>query len=416
MLNLKLFKMNSSVKIICKKNVLKSGLYPIFLRITINRKCKFYSTPYSCKLTEWDENQGEFRIKFPNAISFNKALHKLKDDAMEVISALEREFKSYNLILFDKYYSQVDIQKLGFKKLFEKEIQTFEDNKQVSYASSMNDTLNALKSFKKNIEDYQFENIDFKFLMDFENFLRKRGANDGGIASYMRNIRTIYNKAINYKIVNKELYPFKEFKISKYKKRDVKKALSIKEFQKLVSFDMGKMNIAKNARYAYIFSYYARGMNFTDLSELKWTDLEDYQFNYNRNKTDILLKIKLPNIPIINEILSFYKIYRLYETEYIFPILMKDVKEYDNKELKKRKDNVRKFYNKQLKNILKECGIDKNITFYTARHTFASNALRKDININIIKQALGHKRLSTTENYLDDFKESEVDDVIAAMF
>lgn len=84
--------------------------------------------------------------------------------------------------------------------------------------------------------------------------------------------------------------------------------------------------------------------------------------------------------------------------------------------MKKRKDSVRSYYNKQLKEILRLCEIDKNIIFYTARYTFATTALRKEININIIKQSLQHKRLSTTENYLDDFKDSEVNSIITGMF
>lgn len=408
--------MNTSIKIVSKKNVLKNGLYPIYLRVTIDRKSKFYSTPFSCKLSEWNENQGEFTSKFRNHLSFNKTLRKMKDSASDAISLLEKDYESYNLILFDKYYSQKDKQGFTFCELFQKESEILYENGQISYSTSMNEALKALQKFKKDLIDYKFENIDFQFLTDFENFLRKRGANDGGIGVYMRNIRTIYNKAINYKIVQPQYYPFRDFKISKYKKRTLRKALTEKEFEILLNFDIEKIPSAKNARYLYIFSYYARGMNFTDLAELKWSDLENHQFNYNRNKTDVLLKVKLPNIPIIDEILQFYKIYKPSETPYIFPILNKIIKEYTPEEMKKRKDSVRSYYNKQLKAILKLCEIDKNITFYTARHTFATTALRKDVNINIIKQSLGHKRLSTTENYLDDFKDSEVDSIIAGMF
>lgn len=408
--------MSASIKIICKKNVLKNGLYPIYLRVTIDRKSKFYSTPFSCKLTEWNENQGEFTSKFRNHISFNKTLRKLKDDASDVISSLEKDFESYNLILFDKYYSKKDQQGFSFYDLFKKEINIFYDNGQISYSTSMKEALNALKQFKKDLNNYKFENIDFQFLTDFENFLRKRGANDGGIGVYMRNIRTIYNKAINYKIVQPQYYPFRDFKISKYKKRNIRKALSENEFQSLINFNTETVPAAKNARYLYIFSYYARGMNFTDLAELKWSDLDSLQFSYNRNKTDVLLKIKLPDIPIIHEILQFYKIYKPFDTPYIFPILNKNLKDCTRDEIKNRKDSVLSYYNKQLKKILELCKIDKKITFYTARHTFATTALRKDVNINVIKQSLGHKRLSTTENYLDDFLESEVDDVIVGMF
>lgn len=408
--------MNSSTKIICKKNALKNGLFPIYLRVTINRKSKFYSTPFSCKLSEWDENQGEFRSKFSNSSSFNKTLRKLKDKAEDVISDLEKEFETYNLVLFDKYFSKKDNEGIGFQELFEKEIKIFYDNEQIKYAISMEATLKALKSFNKNLSKHLFENIDFQFLTDFENFLRKRGSNDGGIGVNMRNIRTIYNKAINYKIVQPQYYPFRDFKISKYKKRNIRKALTEAEFQTLLEFDINIIPAAKNAWYTYIFSYYARGMNFTDLAELKWSDIENNQFHYTRNKTDVLLKVKLPNQPIIKELFSFYKIYQPFKTKYIFPILEKDEKEYSELEKITRKDNVRSYYNKQLRLILKACNIDKNITFYTARHTFATTALRKDVNINIIKQSLGHKKLSTTENYLEDFNDNEVDDVIVGMF
>ncbi|SUX46624.1 site-specific integrase [Chryseobacterium indoltheticum] len=408
--------MNTSIKIVSKKNVLKNGLYPIYLRVTIDRKSKFYSTPFSCKLSEWNENQGEFTSKFRNHLSFNKTLRKMKDSASDAISLLEKDYESYNLILFDKYYSQKDKQGLTLCELFQKEIIIFYENGQISYSTSMKEALNALKQFKKDLHKYKFENIDFQFLTDFENFLRKRGANDGGIGVYMRNIRTIYNKAINYKIVQPQYYPFRDFKISKYKKRNIRKALNENEFLALLNFDTNLLPAAKNARYLYIFSYYARGMNFTDLAELKWSDLDNLQFSYNRNKTDVLLKIKLPDIPVINEIFDFYKIYKPYNTPYIFPILNRNIKECTIDQIKTRKDSVLRYYNKQLKKILEICKIDKKITFYTARHTFATTALRKDVNINVIKQSLGHKRLSTTENYLDDFLESEVDDVIVGMF
>ncbi len=92
------------------------------------------------------------------------------------------------------------------------------------------------------------------------------------------------------------------------------------------------------------------------------------------------------------------------------------MKDYTSEELKKRKDSVRSFYNKQLKLIMKELKIDKNIYFYSARHTFANIALRNNININVIKQSLGHKRLSTTENYIEDFFENEIDEIIERIF
>ena len=408
--------MSASIIIVCKKKVLKTGLFPIYLRVTIDRKSSFYSTPFSCNLSEWNDAQGEFTTKFRNYLNFNKTLRKLKDDASDTIDLLEKKYGQYNLIHFDKYYSLKEKKGLSFLELFKKEKEILSQNDQVNYAMSMDNAISALQRFKSDIDKYSFENIDFQFLTDFENFLRKGGANDGGIGVYMRNIRTIYNKAINYKIVQPQFYPFREFKISKFKKREIRKALTETEFKSVLDFEINTMLTAKNARFLYIFSYYARGMNFTDLAELKWSDLDNNHFNYVRNKTEVFLKIKLPNLPVIEEILKFYKLYRPFETPYIFPILKKNLDLYTAEELIARKDSVRCYYNIQLKKMLKSCGIEKNITFYTARHTFATTALRKDVNINIIKQSLGHKRISTTETYLDDFLDNEVDQVITNMF
>ena len=408
--------MNASIKIVCKKNALSSGLYPIYLRVTIDRKSKFYSLPYSCKLSEWNESQGQFNNKFRNSITFNKALQKVKDKAYDAITQLEKDFDSYNLILFDKYYEKEESNCNTFCQLFEKEIQILNDNGQVGYAGSMDFTLVTLKKFKKNLESYKFENIDYLFLTEFENFLRKGGANDGGICVYMKNIRAIYNRAIKYKIVLPQYYPFREFKISKFKRTKIRKALSSDEFQFLLDFDISQQPAAKNARYLYIFSFYARGMNFSDISELKWTDLKENKFCYSRNKTKAILKIELPKLPIIDEILAFYKVYRPFDTPYIFPILKKLEKEYTEKELMDRKNNVRSHYNKELKLLFKSKNIDKQINFYSARHTFATTAMRNNVNINIIKQSLGHKKLSTTENYLDDFTDNEVNNEINKMF
>ncbi|MFN3773427.1 tyrosine-type recombinase/integrase [Cloacibacterium normanense] len=408
--------MNASVKIICKKNSLKNGLFPIYLRVTIDRKSKFYSLPFSCKLSEWNEKQGEFNKKFPNYISINKAIRKTKENAYDVISKLEQDYHCYNLILFDKYYSNQSNSSISFCELFEKEIKILYDNEQTGYADSMNFTLFTLKKFKKNLYTYKLENIDYLFLTDFENFLRKGGANDGGICVYMKNIRAIYNRGINYKIVQPQYYPFRDFKISKYKKRKIRKALNEKELKTFIDFDTNKLPASKNARNLYLFSYFARGMNFTDLAELKWSDLDDNQFTYVRNKTHVFLKIKLPDNPYLKEILEFYKIYRPFDTPYIFPILKKEKELYTDKELRNRKDSVKSHYNKELKKILIMCKIDKNIHFYTARHTFATAALRNNVNINIIKQSLGHKKLSTTESYLDDFNDHEVNYEINKIF
>ena len=53
---------------------------------------------------------------------------------------LEQDYESYNLILFDKYYSRKMDEDISFKEFFEREIKNLLNNSQVSYAKSMQNT------------------------------------------------------------------------------------------------------------------------------------------------------------------------------------------------------------------------------------------------------------------------------------
>ena len=50
--------------------------------------------------------------------------------------------------------------------------------------------------------------------------------------------------------------------------------------------------------------------------------------------------------------------------------------------------------------IAQECGIDKNVTPHTFRHTFATLLLEEDVDICSIQHILGHSSISTTQIYL----------------
>lgn len=53
-----------------------------------------------------------------------------------------------------------------------------------------------------------------------------------------------------------------------------------------------------------------------------------------------------------------------------------------------------------LRRIVQECGIEKNVTPHTFRHTFATLLLEEDVDVYSIQHILGHSSISTTQIYL----------------
>lgn len=401
--------MKASVKIILKKTILNDGTLPVNLRITIDRKSKFYKTPYNALPKFWNDKLGEFTSKFPNYLQCNRILNSIKQNASKILDIMIEEKYNFSLESFDSLFRPEELKKLSFIAYFEERKLQLKESGKISSSSSYRDTISALTRFNPTITTYDFTKINYDFLIAFESSLRANGCNDGGIGVYMRNIRAIYNSAIKSKIVSNEFYPFKDYAISKLKSSKVKKALTKQDLQLLLDYNISENKEGVKALYAYLFSFYCRGMNFTDLAELKWEEIDLSSFTYVRNKTGIKLNVKIPDNTYMRTILNYFKIYRPFDTDYIFPILEKDEKLYTKEELRDRKKSVLNYYGKLLNTIALQCGIKNKVTFYTARHTFATLSLKKGINTVMIKQALGHQSIKTTETYLEDFNTTELD-------
>lgn len=85
-----------------------------------------------------------------------------------------------------------------------------------------------------------FSDIDASWLIQFEKWLLDKGYTETSASLRFRTLRSVFNKAIEKKIVRKDIYPFDTFKISKLSTKTKKSAISKDEIKIILHLDLSK--------------------------------------------------------------------------------------------------------------------------------------------------------------------------------
>lgn len=398
----------ATFKIVLKDKALSNGLFPIYLRITKDRKRKYISTGFSCELSHWNENKSEFRKSYKDYVQKNAVLQNLKNRAEKIFSDALAIGEDITLSEFEeKFFNFKKDKKVNLLEFWNEKIENLITAKQVGNARAYRDTKNSFFNFIGTKKELFFKDITPELLNKYELFLRSNGGTDGGISVKMRTIRALYNSAIQTGLASKEHYPFNTYKISKLKSGNSKRALEYDDVEKIINLDLEQYFDLIDTRNYFVFSYYTRGMNFYDMMLLEWEDIQADKIIYTRRKTKTRFSIKI--LEPVREILDYYKAQQK-NTKYVFPILTSD--DLTPMQIEYRKDKILKKYNKELKKIASICGIEAKITSYVARHSFATNLKQKGISTDIISEAMGHQNLAITQAYLKDLENSVIDDAM----
>jgi integrase len=399
-----------SIKIVLKKKKLSSGKYPIFLRIIMDRKSIFFRTPYTSEVKEWDASQGKFNDKSTDYLYKNRVLLKFQDRATIVITQLEQEKVYYTLDDVERVLRiETNPQSNNVYPFWQEIISEFKLAGRTGNARIHAEALKSVNKFHNN-KELTFQQINPEFLEKYEAWLRSTGGTDGGIGVRMRSIRGIFNSAINRGRIKENIYPFKIYKISKLKGKGIKKALSLKDVHKITELDLSNYPTLIDTRNYFVFSFYTRGMNFADMMTLKWSDIAEDRIYYTRSKTKKNFQIKI--LSPVQEILDYYK-KRKNHTDYVFPILLEENMTYSHLENRRRK--VLKRYNKRLKQIGTLCEIEKPVSSYVARHSYANCLKQKGVATDIISESMGHQNVAITQAYLKELDNSLIDEAMEVL-
>lgn len=256
-------------------------------------------------------------------------------------------------------------------------------------------TLNSFMRFL-NGKDKDWEEVDSDLAQAYQCFLRHNNVCPNTISFYMRNLRAIYNHAVE-KEYTPQRHPFRHVYTGIDK--TVKRALSQTDIQRIQTLDLRREPQQAFARDIFMFSFYTRGMSFVDMAYLTPANLRNGVLTYRRKKTGQPLHIKweAPMQTIVDR-------YTTGNTAFLLPLITRADKDPYRQYL-----NMCHKVNQHLKQVGQRLELPIPLTTYVARHSWASIARSKSIALSVISEALGHDSETTTQIYLASLDASAVD-------
>lgn len=249
-----------------------------------------------------------------------------------------------------------------------------------------------------------FDTIDRAWLERFEAHELLKGRKINGIGIDLRNIRTVFNWAIDNEITTK--YPFRKFSIKTERQQYL--YLNAEEMREVR--DISVEPFMEKYRDLFMLGFYLIGINLSDLLELPSDCVKHGRIQYRRNKTGRLYDIKVE--PEAMAIINKYK-----GEEHLLNVLDGgQVKEASFRrtlgDYLKRIGPVRMEKNGRgalIKKVITP--LHKDMVWYTARRSWATIAAGLDIPKETIGKALGHSEWdnTTTDLYIQ-FDHRKIDE------
>lgn len=384
-----------------KKN---NNTYPLKLKVTYKGKRRYYSIN-DISLTKKDyqrmisdiANRGRLRTILIKANKFKSTIDS-RIEKMDTFSFEELSGKKQAATKNELPNDVFKVYEMRMKELEnENRIKTL-----ISYRTSMNSIYQFVFGKKvtgKITEKLPFEKITTRFLHNYENWLNKRGNSTATRGIYLRTFRIIVNIGMKKGIINK--YPFSNFKIQTAPARKI--ALDTTELQQLFNYETSPNRTRDYYFDLWRFSYLVSGINVTDIALLKYSNIGDGFIYFTRSKTGKNVKVSLTEKAV--DIIDKWGNTSNDKYEYIFPILNAG---YSAKQQVYRISDIIKRINKNTKDICTELEINKNVTTYVARHSYATHLMRHSLPVGFISKQLGHTDIKTTVNYLADFEVTQM--------
>jgi integrase len=367
------------------KKLNKDGRGLVQIECYLHGKRKYLSTGIKIEPEYWDFKNSRIKNSHENFAQLNRIISKQ-------ISEIEHfEFKQieknvrFSLDKLESLDIADDSEKTYFLNFC---YENLDKNTTLSLETVKHHrvTLRKIDSFRKNLK---FEDIDFRFITDFDNFLRNENLKQNTIAKHHKIIKIYLNLAIKHNIIGYDHYPYKLFKVKREQTK--RNFLTLDEVEKIrkLEFTQATKNI-EFVRDMFVFSCYT-GLRYSDVQALTNKDIivekGEYFIEFRQIKTKeyVTLPVSLLFGGKAVEIIQKYR--DEFPQKFLFP------------RLSNQKANLK------LKVIALLLGIDKELTFHISRHTFGTNLASATADQFLIKELMGHTDIKTSMVYIHTSQE-----------
>lgn len=377
-----------SLRFYLNENKEKGAKHPIYCRITVDRKKAEITTKYFAEVKDWDDSKQ--RTKKNNSI--NEELTSIETEVYAIVKRLEKEKKQISARIIKNCLTGEDKLDPNLLEYYDTYVSRLDKAGEVEKVTvtRYKETRVYLERFleENKIQDVLMENINFKFISDFDLFLlnlkdknQKILMERNTINKHHSRLRTMIIRAIKEGFINKS--PYVDFKLKNTPSK--RTFLSQEELEQIIKHELAGNESLIRVRDIFVFSVYT-GLRFEDAQKLTMDRIikdkkEKYSLEISQEKTDEAL-----SIPLLKPAINIIEKYGNSPERKIF-----------NKVLPKITNQKLNAY---LKTIADLVGISKTLSHHVARHTCATTILlSNEVPIEVVSKWLGHTNIKTTQIY-----------------
>ncbi|MCM1033962.1 MAG: site-specific integrase [Odoribacter sp.] len=389
----------ATVKVVLRwpdnKNCIAAG--NLYYRIIHHRRIRYIAAGFKVAADEWDgmafrmENASQCRRDYLMAAC--DGINNGKECLRLIIRRFEKDDTGYSADdIVDAYLSRSHV--AGFVSFGWNIVSGLRQAGKSNAAGHYTAALSSFMRFSKG--DVPFDDFDVELLCRYQYYLDSRGLCRNTTSYYMRNLRAIFNRAVDNGLTLQN-YPFRRVYTGIAQTRH--RSVPVNMIKALRDLDLSTEPPFELARDMFLFSFYTRGMSVIDMAFLKKSDLKNGMLTYRRKKTgrELTIKWEAPMQAIVRRHITA-------GSDFLLPLIKNNEIDYRRQYM-----SAAHLINRYLKKLGIRLGISIPLTLYCARHSWASIALDNDVPVSVISSGMGHDSEKTTRIYLASLDSSRID-------